>query len=108
MAIAWLYRREYGAAGLRMLTVVDASGRRAGRQAVVAALALLPVSLLPVALQLGGMAYLLGALGLGVGQLIIAGSFLRRRDEASARLLLRASLVYLPGLWFLLMLAQVT
>ena len=34
MAIAWMYRREYGAAGLQMLTVVDPSGsprRPAGR-----------------------------------------------------------------------------
>ncbi len=30
MAIAWIYRRDYGAAGLRMLTVVDPTGRRAG------------------------------------------------------------------------------
>jgi protoheme IX farnesyltransferase len=108
MAIAWLYRRDYSAAGLQMLTVVDASGRRAGRQAVAAALALLPVSLLPTALQLGGMAYLLGALTLGVSQLLIAALFWRRLDEASARRLLRASLIYLPGLWLLLMLAQVT
>jgi heme o synthase len=108
MAIAWLYRRDYSAAGLRMLTVVDPTGRRAGVQALLAALALLPISLLPAALQLAGVAYLLGALLLGVGQLTIAAAFLRRLDEASARLLLRVSLVYLPGLWFLLMIAQVT
>ena len=33
MAIAWIYRRQYAAAGLKMLTVVDASGWRAGQQA---------------------------------------------------------------------------
>jgi protoheme IX farnesyltransferase len=108
MAIAWLYRRDYSAAGLRMLTVVDPTGRRAGAQALLAALALLPISLLPAGLQLGGVAYLLGALLLGAGQLAIAAAFLRRMDETSARLLLRASLIYLPGLWFLLMLAQIT
>ncbi len=32
MAIAWLYRRDYAAAGLQMLPVVDPSGRRAGRR----------------------------------------------------------------------------
>jgi protoheme IX farnesyltransferase len=108
MAIAWLYRRDYSAAGLRMLTVVDPTGRRAGAQALLAALALLPISLLPAAMHLGGVAYLAGALVLGLAQLMIATAFLRRLDESSARLLLRASLVYLPGLWFLLMLAQVT
>ncbi len=35
MAIAWIYRRDYGAAGLRMLTVVDPTGRRAGAQAIL-------------------------------------------------------------------------
>src|SRR5262245_53512413 len=55
MAIAWLYRRDYSQAGYKMLTVVEPTGRRAGRQAAVAALALIPVSMVPV----------LGAPGLG-------------------------------------------
>ena len=108
MAIAWLYRRDYEGAGLQMLTVVDPTGRRAGLQALLAAVALLPVSLLPAGLQLGGLVYFGGALVLGLGQLVLALAFMRRLDEVSARALLRASLVYLPGLWFLLMLAQVT
>jgi protoheme IX farnesyltransferase len=108
MAIAWLYRLDYHKAGLQMLTVVDPSGRRAGRQALLAALALLPVSLLPAALHLGGVVYLLGTLALGLSQLAVAAMFVKRLDETSARALLRASLIYLPGLWFLLMLAQIT
>jgi protoheme IX farnesyltransferase len=107
MAIAWIYRRQYAAAGLKMLPVVDASGQRAGLQAVVSAMALLPVSVLPVGLQLAGNAYLVGSLLLGAGQLLIAVEFLKHLDEVRARRLLRASLVYLPGLLFLLMLAQV-
>lgn len=96
MAIAWLYRRDYAAAGMQMLPVVDPTGRRAGAQAVVSALALLPVSLLFVwhahfALALGWALLLLGLL-----QLACAVAFLLRRDERTARLLLRASLVYLP------------
>lgn len=100
MAIAWIYRRQYGEAGLRMLTVVDPSGRRAGVQAVLAALALLPVSLLPAMLTpgVGGVVYLLLASVLGIGQLICAVLFLRHRDETTARRLLRASLIYLPAL----------
>ena len=47
MAIAWLYRDDYARAGQRMLTVVDPTGLRAGAQAVVGALALMPVSLVP-------------------------------------------------------------
>ncbi len=96
MAIAWIYRREYAAAGLRMLPVVDPSGHRAGVQAVLCALILVPVSLVPAVLDLAGGAYFSWALILGLGQLACAVSFSWRLDEVSARRLLRASLIYLP------------
>jgi protoheme IX farnesyltransferase len=103
MAIAWIYRRQYAAAGLQMLTVVDSSGWRAGQQAVVAALALLPVSLVP-AMQHAGPIYFTSAVILGLVYLGCSASFCIRRDDASARWLLRASLVYLPALLFMIML----
>jgi protoheme IX farnesyltransferase len=109
MAIAWMYRDQYAAAGLKMLSVVDPSGRRAGRQAVTGAAALLAVSLLPAWNLVGpdrALVYLLGAALLGLAQLALSVSFGRRLDETSARRLLRASLVYLPGLLSLLMLAR--
>jgi heme o synthase len=97
MAIAWIYRRQYAAAGLKMLTVVDPSGCRAGVQAVMAALALLPVSLVPV-IQQAGVGYFFAATALGIAYLGFSTLFCLRRDEASARWLLRASLIYLPVL----------
>jgi heme o synthase len=103
MAIAWIYRRQYAAAGLQMLSVVDPTGRRAARQAVWAALALLPVSLLPAAFCFGGATYFVWVLGLGLGQLAAAVAFGRRMDERGARLLLRASLVYLPAVLVVLL-----
>jgi protoheme IX farnesyltransferase len=107
MAIAWIYRRQYGAAGMKMLTVVDPSGRRAGAQAVVVALVLIPVSLIPAVLPLSGSVFVdfAGALALGVGQLLCAVLFLMKLDDRSARRLLRASLIYLPALLMLLVLA---
>jgi heme o synthase len=97
MAIAWLYREDYARAGQQMLSVVDPTGLRAGAQAVVAALALIPVSLVPALAPHAGSPVIYGAwtLLLGVGQAAIAVEFLRRRDERSARWLLRASLLYL-------------
>jgi heme o synthase len=103
MAIAWIYRRQYAAAGLQMLTVVDPSGCRAGVQAVMAALALLPVSLIPV-MQQAGFAYFFAATALGIAYLGCSTLFCLRRDEASARWLLRASLIYLPMLLVLFVL----
>ncbi len=102
MAIAWIYRRQYTAAGLKMLTVVDPSGRRAGAQAVAAALALSAISLVPLA-HYAGWVYCGSALALGAAYLAASVRFGWRRDEASARLLLATSLVYLPVLLVLLM-----
>ena len=54
MAIAWIYRRDYDGAGLKMLSTVDPSGMRAGVQAIMAALVLVPVSLVPCLSQPAG------------------------------------------------------
>jgi protoheme IX farnesyltransferase len=97
MAIAWLYRAEYRAAQMQMLTVVDPSGRRAGVQAVVAAACVLLVSFVPSALMISGSPlYLVSTLLLGLWQLSCAVRFLDHRSDVTARRLLRASLLYLP------------
>ena len=101
MAIAWIYREQYARGGMKMLSVVDPSGRRSGVQAVLAAVALLPVSFVP-ALGVGGSWYIACAFVLGTLQLACAVLFFTRLSDASARLLLRASLVYLPALLALL------
>jgi protoheme IX farnesyltransferase len=97
MAIAWLYRDDYARAGQRMLTVVDPSGMRAGAQAVVGALALIPVSLVPALSPAAGSSavYCSWVLVLGMGQLMAAIWFLLDRNDHTARRLLRASLAYL-------------
>ena len=80
-----------------MLTVVDPTGLRAAAQAVVAALALVPVSLVPaLSPPVGSPAvFCWWTLLLGIGQATRLWQFLIERDERSARWLLRASLVYL-------------
>ena len=105
MAIAWLYRRDYAAAGHRMLTVVDPSGIRAGVQAVTGALLVIPVSLIPALGPTSGspVVYSLWAVALGGAQLALAIRFALRRDEVSARLLLRATLIFLPA-WMAMLL----
>ncbi len=105
MAIAWLYRREYSAAGQRMLTVADPTGVRAGAQAVVGALALIPVSLILAILPPTGspLVYFAWAVSLGIAQLACAIQFALLRDDDSARRLLRASLLYLPA-WLAMLL----
>lgn len=107
MAIAWLYREQYARAGYQMLTVVEPTGRRAGWQAVLAGAALVPVSLVPVLENPspGSVLYIALAALLGLGQLALAAAFWQSPSDARARLLLKASLVYLPTLLAMLMLA---
>jgi protoheme IX farnesyltransferase len=97
MSIAWLYRAEYARAGQQMLTVVDPTGLRAGAQALAGALALVPVSLVPALTPYSGspVIYFGWALVLGAFQVAAALQFLIRRDDWSARRLLRTSLCYL-------------
>jgi len=47
LALAWLYREDYRASGLRMLSVADDDGRETGRMALLYAMALLPISCCP-------------------------------------------------------------
>src|SRR5262249_51534972 len=104
LAIAWIYREDYGRAGLCMLPVVDRDGSLSGRQMVSYCLALIPASLTPLVLGHAGMFYLIGAIVLGVGFLGFAVAFARARSQPTARGVLRASLIYLPMLLALLLL----
>ncbi|NIL97297.1 MAG: protoheme IX farnesyltransferase [Planctomycetales bacterium] len=104
MAIAWLYRRQYAAAGARMMTVVEPTGRIAGVQAVLAAALLVPVSLYPSVLMKTGPLYVALVLALSLAQLGTAVRFLARPDDPAARRLLRMSLIYLPAQFGLLLL----
>jgi protoheme IX farnesyltransferase len=104
MAIAWLYRDEYARAGMKMLTVVDPTGRRAAVLAVATSLTLAPVSVLPALVAPGAALYAFGAIVLGVLQFAAAVTFFTSRDALSARRLLHASLIYLPALLGLLVL----
>ena len=102
MAIAWLYRDDYAKAGFPMLPVIDPEGRRAGRQAVLYAAALVPVSLLPTLAAISGVVYFAAALVLSLGLLMLAIRFASARSEASARALFFGSITYLPLLWIVM------
>jgi protoheme IX farnesyltransferase len=103
MAIAWLYRDDYGKAGFPMLPVIEPDGRRTGRQAVAYAVALVPASLIPTFAGLSGMAYAGVALVLGAALLWLAIRFAATRSERSARWLFLGSIAYLPLIWVVMM-----
>jgi protoheme IX farnesyltransferase len=91
MAIAWLYRGQYAAAGMRMLTVDDPSGLRAAGQALAASLAMVPVSLV-LAVPSGSIRLFLAAAIASLVYAVATVGFAVRRDDASARTLLFTSL----------------
>lgn len=99
LAIAWMYKEDYGRAGFAMLPVVDPDGRRTGSQALSHTLGLLPVSLSPFIFKLAGPLYLATALILGVAFVVAAMRFARELTRDRARKLFFVSIIYLPILF---------
>ena len=96
LAIAWMYRDQYGKAGYVMLPNVDPTGQRAGWHALLHAVGLLPVSLFPFVLGLAGNLYFVGAFLLTLVFIGCAFSFARNPSDPSARRLFFYSILYLP------------
>lgn len=99
IAIAWIYRNEYAKAGLQMVTTTDPSGRKAGIYSVLGAILVLGASFLPLLAETTlstSVFYTMIAAGLGVYQLRAAYTFQQQLDDAAARKLLKASIIYLP------------
>ena len=103
LALTWLYRVDFARAGLPLLSVSDPSGRRTARHLLVYTVLLLPVSLTPAWLGLAGLGYAAGATILTTGLLVLATRFAADRSTNRARVLFRATLLYLPLVWGLLL-----
>jgi protoheme IX farnesyltransferase len=104
LAIAWIYREDYGRAGICMLPIIEPEGAVTGRQIVLYALALLPVSLLPTMIGLAGGIYFAGALILGLAYIYFSARLAMTRSRLQAKRLLQASIIYLPLLFALMLL----
>ncbi len=111
MAIAWLYREDYRRAGIRMLPAVAPDGWSTVSEALIYAILMIPVSMVPFYLHLAGRFYLVSAMLLGLGYLAYTIRFsgvTRARTAAEsrgyARGLLKASVIYLPLLLTIMML----
>jgi len=103
LALTWLYRDDFSKAGLPLLSVTDPTGRRGARHLLIYTTLLIPTSLAPAWLGIAGPSYSIGAGLLGIGLLAIAAWFARRRSTYRARLLFKATLLYLPMMWVLLL-----
>jgi len=107
MAIAWMYRDDYSKAGFPMLPVIEPDGRRTGRQAMIYALALLPVSLMPTWAGVSGWIAFAIAAVLGIALIVLSARFAAARTDQSARTLFYATITYLPLLWTALIIDKV-
>jgi protoheme IX farnesyltransferase len=99
LSIAWMYREDYGRAGIRMLPVVEPDGRVTGQQIIAYSLMLVPVSLLPTLVGISGKVYLVAAALLGLLFLASSVRAALSKSNQDARQLLLASVLYLPLLF---------
>jgi len=105
LAIAWIFRKEYAAAGIKMLPAVEVDGKITARQIVLFTIMLVPVSLAPYFFGFDGLVFLVGASILGVWQLYASIVAARAKTDAAAKRLLLVTVIYLP-LLFILMVAD--
>jgi protoheme IX farnesyltransferase len=103
MAIAWMYREDYSRAGYLVLPRGEQSGRFMSWQALVASLALIPVSLSPV-ISGAGPVYCAVAIIVSSGFFYYSARLAFQRSNVSARRLLMASIIYLPLVFVLMVL----
>lgn len=102
-SLAWTYRKDYAAAGLKMISVTDPSGRKVSTRAFVWSVLLVVSGVLPTLLGYCTWYYFAFAAALGLWILKSAFTFLNpaKRDTEARRLFL-ISLAYLPLLLGLL------
>jgi len=96
LAIESMYRDDYARAGIRVLPVSEPTGAAAGWVMVCALALLLVVSGTLFFTGLSGRVALAGSLAVGAAFLAAGVFHLVRRSRTSARVVLRASIVYLP------------
>src|SRR6202162_312910 len=104
MSIAWMYREDYARAGYLVLPVGEQSGRFMSCQALVASLALIPVSLSPTVFGGASPVYFVVAGVLSSRFFYYSARLTFQRSNATERQLLMASIIYLPLVFFLMML----
>jgi len=104
-AIAYMYREEYGKAGIRMLPVVEPDGESTASRILWTSVLMVPTSLLPIALAMSGKVYLAASLIMGALLLYCAFKMFRQRSRENARGVLLATVVYLPVLYAVLFFA---
>ena len=103
-SIAWLLKDDYKRAGFKMLPVVEPDGKRMFAQILSFSWMLLFVSLVPAMIGLSGAIYAGGAFAAGIALCWVGRRLTLTRSLADARNLLKATVLYLPVLFALIIL----
>lgn len=107
MAIAWLYREQYAAAGYKMITVTDPSGRGASWHAILGSIALVVLSIAAVPpVNLWQTVLCLAGVAVSAWMLYASIVFSRQQNPITARRMLRVSLMHLPLIMLVVLLAR--
>jgi len=106
MAIAWMYREDYARAGYEILPRSKYETRFMQWQSVLPAVALVPIGVAWLVLQHANQILLVASLLLSVSFLYFASRLAGVRSNGSARQLLLVSIVYLPMIFALEVLAR--
>jgi len=97
-AISWMYREDYARAGILMLPVVDREGSRTFRQIILAAAALVGVSLLPAIVGLAGVLYFFGALVTSLAMVQVCLWAASAKTNVRAKWLMHSTVLHIPVL----------
>jgi protoheme IX farnesyltransferase len=103
VSIAWLCNDDYTRAGFKMLPANDASGLKSAWISLVCLIILIPVSLLLFSMGYNSWIFLTGSVLSGLAFLYYGVLFLRNRDKRNAKLLMFASIFYLPLIWIFIL-----
>ncbi|MCA9158889.1 MAG: protoheme IX farnesyltransferase, partial [Planctomycetales bacterium] len=106
MAIAYMYREQYEAAGYKMITITDRSGRGTAMHALLGSFALIVLAVLAVPpIGLVGTLLMVCAVAVALWQTQAAWRFVIEPNQGTARTMLRVSLLHLPLTMLLILLS---
>jgi len=107
MAIAWMYREDYSRAGYLVLPRGNARGEVMALQSVLPSLLLIPVGIIPMLLAHSHLPYRAASVLLSSAFLLFAMRLAFQRSNVTAKRLLFASIIYLPIVFFVLLLSKI-
>lgn len=107
LSIAWIYRKDYERAGIRMISVNDADGAATFSRILWTTAVLVPMSLLPAVTRLVGVHYFFGTVVLGMMLVQVCIWAARSKTNLRARWLMHSTAAYLLLLLALMMVNKI-